>query len=132
MTLIPDTTQVRGPETSPSTGPPPDRKPTARVAVGWAAVIGACAAVIVLALVVLLSGGSSTQSGRTPSASTQAVPGSADAADHWLTPSVWPQGSRGSADAAERWAAARRSVWPQGSPGSADAADRWATADAPG
>ena len=59
----------------------------------------------------------------------QGVPGSADAAEHWLANqdrTGVPLGVPGSADAAEHWLANdNRTGVPLGVPGSADAAEKW-------
>ena len=132
MTSIIDTEQAREGATVPPSGPPPAPEPSARVAFGWVAVVVVFAAAMALAVVVLQSAGSSDRSDAPASYRQfpQGVPGSADAAEHWLTErSAWPKGVPHSADAADRWLTPDRELpnEGQGTPQSPDAVEHWLT-----
>jgi hypothetical protein len=98
---------------------------------GWAAVIAPLAAATVLAVSVLTPDRTAPTSPTVPAVvdGPQRVPGTPDAAEHWLTDagsSGLPQGLPGTADAAAHWLTdAGSSGLPQGLPGTADAAAQW-------
>lgn len=116
MTLTIDTDQAREGATAPLS-PPSTPTPSARVTLGWVAVLVVLAAAIALAVAVLQSPGSSTRSDGAPASSRQlpqGVPYSADAAERWLTGRA--PGTAPGAEVSQAW---------QDLPRSADAAERW-------